>query len=281
LKALNWHVEEDAFEDDTPYGRKHFVNVIATKDPAASRRVIVAAHFDSKYFPTFPQNQVCVLHLRRVTHMILNHAQFVGATDSAAPVAFMLDLAEALNPLLDARHVRFEAGEEADDDVADTTLQLVFFDGEEAFQDWTAKDSIYGARHLAARWAGTYVLPDHRRRLLAPQMTELDGIEHLILLDLLGAKQPLIQSSFIDTAWLFDAMADVETRLHGAGLLLAAHERETGTKAFVSWFLKRRPNQYAGHVEDDHVPFIQRGVSTLHVISNPFPRVWHTLKVSF
>jgi glutaminyl-peptide cyclotransferase len=60
LKALQWHVEEDPFDDDTPYGRKHFVNVIATKDPAASRRVIVAAHFDSKYFPTFPQNQVRV-----------------------------------------------------------------------------------------------------------------------------------------------------------------------------------------------------------------------------
>jgi glutaminyl-peptide cyclotransferase len=32
-------------------------------------------------------------------------------------------------------------------------LQLVFFDGEEAFRHWTPTDSIYGARHLAAKWA--------------------------------------------------------------------------------------------------------------------------------
>ena len=35
------------------------------------------------------------------------------------------------------------------------TLQLVFLDGEEAFVDWTDKDSIYGARHLAQKWAST------------------------------------------------------------------------------------------------------------------------------
>lgn len=58
LKDLNWHVEEDAFEDDTPFGKKKFTNVIATKDPNATRRVILSAHFDSKFFPTYPENQV-------------------------------------------------------------------------------------------------------------------------------------------------------------------------------------------------------------------------------
>ena len=58
----------------------------------------------------------------------------------------MLDLAEALNPSLDARKARLEEGLEDDEDVSDTTLQLVFFDGEEAFVDWTDTDSIYGAR---------------------------------------------------------------------------------------------------------------------------------------
>ena len=58
----------------------------------------------------------------------------------------MLDLAEALDPLLDARKKRLEDGLEDDEDVSDTTLQLVFFDGEEAFMDWTDTDSIYGAR---------------------------------------------------------------------------------------------------------------------------------------
>ena len=60
LKDLNWHVEEDSFTDNTPYGQKHFTNVIATKDPDAPRRVILSAHFDSKFFPTASQNQVRV-----------------------------------------------------------------------------------------------------------------------------------------------------------------------------------------------------------------------------
>ena len=61
----------------------------------------------------------------------------------------MLDLAEALNPLLDDRLQRLNDGEDdddVDDDLMDTTLQFVFFDGEEALKDWTATDSIYGAR---------------------------------------------------------------------------------------------------------------------------------------
>lgn len=58
LKKLNWVVEEDSFNDTTPYGVKRFTNVIATKDPKAARRVVLAAHFDSKFFSTYPQNQV-------------------------------------------------------------------------------------------------------------------------------------------------------------------------------------------------------------------------------
>lgn len=57
MKKLNWHIEEDSFNDTTPYGVKRFTNVIATKDPKAPRRVILAAHFDSKFFATYPQNQ--------------------------------------------------------------------------------------------------------------------------------------------------------------------------------------------------------------------------------
>jgi hypothetical protein len=41
----------------TPYGFKNFTNVIATKDPDAPRRVVLAAHYDSKYFGTYPKNQ--------------------------------------------------------------------------------------------------------------------------------------------------------------------------------------------------------------------------------
>lgn len=72
----------------------------------------------------------------------------MGATDSAAPCAMMLDLAESLNSLLDHRNNQLESGllDDEEEDLAETTLQLVFFDGEEAFKDWTATDSVYGAR---------------------------------------------------------------------------------------------------------------------------------------
>jgi glutaminyl-peptide cyclotransferase len=59
-----------------------------------------------------------------------------------------LDLAETLNPLLDERQHRLDSGIENDEDVLETTLQLIFFDGEEAFVAWTDTDSIYGARHV-------------------------------------------------------------------------------------------------------------------------------------
>ncbi|KAM5531729.1 hypothetical protein V8D89_014578 [Ganoderma adspersum] len=260
MKKLNWHIEEDSFNDTTPYGVKRFTNVIATKDPKAPRRVILAAHFDSKFFATYPQNQ------------------FLGATDSAAPCAFMLDLAETLDPLLNERMARLEDGEEDDEDVAETTLQLVFFDGEEAFKDWTSKDSIYGARHLAHKWSTTYIAPHTKRRLLPASTTELGTIEHLILLDLLGAPNPQIHSSFIDTAWLHDAIASTEQRLADSGAL--AYEKD-GVKADNSapFFVPRRTPQFNfGGIEDDHIPFLRLGVDVLHIIASPFPHVWHTLK---
>lgn len=59
LKKLDWEIEEDEFMDDTPVGKKKFTNIIATKDPSASRRLILSAHYDSKYYPNYPENQVC------------------------------------------------------------------------------------------------------------------------------------------------------------------------------------------------------------------------------
>jgi len=28
-------------------------------------------------------------------------------------------------------------------------------------------------------------------------------------------------------------------------------------------------------IEDDHIPFMERGVPILHLITQPFPKVWH------
>ncbi|KAJ6531301.1 hypothetical protein B0H19DRAFT_1040750 [Mycena capillaripes] len=259
LEALKWHVEQDAFIDNTPFGEKKFTNIIATKDPKASRRVILAAHFDSKYFP--------------------EPNMFLGATDSAAPCAMMLDLAEALNPLLDERAHRLDAGMEDDEDVSDTTLQLVFFDGEEAFVQWTATDSIYGARHLAEKWATTYALPNSKRRLMGPQATEIAGIEHLILLDLLGAENPRIRSYTLDTAWLFDALVSVEKRLGESGAFAYGEEQGMAPEKWSSFFYTRTTmDSNFGGIGDDHVPFLQKGVDVLHLITSPFPHVWHTAR---
>jgi len=158
LQALNWHIEVDEFTAKTPYGAKRMANIIATKDPHASRRVILSAHFDSKFFANYPYNQ------------------FVGATDSAMPCALMLDLAETLNPLLEKRKERLEHDDEEDEVVAGITLQLVFFDGEEAFKVWTDKDSIYGARHLAENWASSYTWASQKRQFMDLQQTQLDTI---------------------------------------------------------------------------------------------------------
>lgn len=64
----------------------------------------------------------------------------------------LLDLAEAITPLLEARRSRVSSGAGLlsdgfdEEESAETTLTLLFLDGEEAFHDWTATDSIYGAR---------------------------------------------------------------------------------------------------------------------------------------
>jgi glutaminyl-peptide cyclotransferase len=128
-------------------------------------------------------------------------------------------------------------------------------------------------RHLAKKWASTYVNPNTKRRLLSSVATEISTIEHLILLDLLGAPHPLIHSFFKETAWLFDAMASVERRLGDSG----AFKDEDDWQSF---FKPRTGSEYGGFIEDDHIPFLREGVDVLHVIASPFPRVWHSLQVN-
>lgn len=49
---------QDRFTDSTPYGNREFTNLVFTFDPDAPRRIVLAAHFDSKFFPTAPNNEV-------------------------------------------------------------------------------------------------------------------------------------------------------------------------------------------------------------------------------
>ncbi|KAM6032853.1 LOW QUALITY PROTEIN: glutaminyl-peptide cyclotransferase-like protein [Theristicus caerulescens] len=227
-----WHLELDAFEAATPRGPVTFTNVVATVAPAAPRRLVLACHYDTKVLPPGPGQRL-----------------FLGATDSAVPCAILLELAAALDRPL----------QRAKDRGAEVTLQLLFLDGEEAFGDWSVTDSLYGARHLAARMAAT----PH-----GPRGTQITAMSLLVLLDLLGARHPAIHSHFSRTHHWFLRLVAIEQRLQRLGLLRAPRQDRP--------FFRLGPAP--GPVEDDHVPFLQRGVPVLHLIPTPFPRVWHTLE---
>jgi len=138
----------------------------------------------------------------------------------------------------------------------------------------------FSLRHLAEMWASSYTWATQKRHFMDLQQTQLDTIEHLILLDLLGAASPRIRSYFLDTAWLFDSLIDAERRLGESGLFGYSGETSMAPGKWQSWFVPRRGNNFNdGFIGDDHLPFLKRGISVLHVISEPFPYVWHTLKV--
>ncbi|KAL6056289.1 glutaminyl-peptide cyclotransferase, variant 2 [Balamuthia mandrillaris] len=219
--AGGWTVERDTFLSDTPFGPKTFTNIIATQSPSAKHRVVVAAHYESKYFE--------------------EPNEFVGATDSAAPCALLLDLAKTLSPSLD-----FNAKA--------ASLQLIFFDGEEAFKEWTDTDSLYGSRHLAEKWEEEEALAD---------------IQLFVLLDVLGHANTRLYSFHKDTEHLFARLSMLEK------LLKDQITKSATGPYFQTTSLAQR------NVQDDHVPFEQRGVPVIHLIGVPFPPFWHTTGDNF
>lgn len=51
LKKYQWHVEIDEFRDKTPnFGELAFKNIVGTLNPNAERYLVLACHYDSKYF---------------------------------------------------------------------------------------------------------------------------------------------------------------------------------------------------------------------------------------
>ena len=110
------------------------------------------------------------------------------------------------------------------------SVWLVFFDGEESFQaQWSNSDALFGSRHLAARWGrdGT-----------------LGHIKAFILADMIGDKDLDIQRESQSADWLV-ALVRQAARKYG-------YER---------YFFQQEET-----VEDDHVPFVQRGVPSIDVI---------------
>jgi glutaminyl-peptide cyclotransferase len=109
------------------------------------------------------------------------------------------------------------------------SVWLVWTDGEEAVRQWTNTDSVYGARHLAEKW-------------------EKDGtlkkIKALMVMDMIGDAELDIVRDSNSTPWLLD-------------LIYAAAER----LGYQSHFYASQ-----GHIEDDHLPFVKRGVPSADVI---------------
>ena len=63
MEEYDWNVEDISHTQNTPAGRITFHNVVATLDPGAPRRLVLACHYDT--LSTIPN--------------------FLGATDSAVP----------------------------------------------------------------------------------------------------------------------------------------------------------------------------------------------------
>merc|ERR1719370_1272943 len=162
LRNNGWSVEENSFRNKTPHGMKRFTNVIATLDPLAPRRLVIACHYESKIDPPG-----------------------VYATDSAVPCSMMLNLATTMRDQLSQRR-------------SDLTLQFIFFDGEEAFEKWSDEDSLYGSRHLAAKWE---------------RQNQNDRIDLFVLLDLLGSGDMQIPRQEVSTGRVFNRLVTIENNL--------------------------------------------------------------------
>lgn len=133
FKSLNWTVELNNFTDTTPISSTpvSFTNFIATFDPPWKRagevgRLLLVAHYDSKIEPD----------------------GFIGATDSAAPCAMLMHVAQAVTKSLTRKWSQMDDDEAMEDEMG---LMVLLLDGEEAFKDWTDTDSIYGARYICSK----------------------------------------------------------------------------------------------------------------------------------
>ena len=123
-------------------------------------------------------------------------------------------------------------------------LYLVWFDGEEAVAQWSDYDSLYGSRHLAEKWAtdGT-----------------LGRVKALINVDMIGDRDLGILEEMNSAAPLRELVWNTADRL-----------------GYGKHFLR---NESA--IEDDHIPFLRRGVNALDLIDldyGPSNSYWHTDK---
>lgn len=204
LKPLHCQVTFDAFSASTPVGTVSMRNIIARFPGTSGRSVVLTGHFDSKPMPG---------------------VNFLGANDGGASAGLLLEMARVIGA---TTHVN--------------DIVLVFFDGEEAFGEWSATNGVYGSRHLAKKWSedGT-----------------LARIKALINVDMIGDKD-------------LDLLSD-ENSSPSLRTLVWKTATDNG---YQKYFL---PGGFP--VEDDHMPFIRLGVTALDLIDfdyGPNNSYWHT-----
>lgn len=207
LKSFGCEVIEENFAASTPNGSVPMKNILChLKGTGSQRAFVVSGHYDTKFMPG------------RV---------FVGANDAGSSTGILLELA------------RESAKQSRKRD-----LWIVFFDGEEAFGQWTATDSLYGSRYQADRWASTGFLA---------------RIDALINIDMLGDKDLNILQDQNSSPALVKLVWSVA--------------RDLG---YAKYF-ENSPSA----IEDDHMPFRRKGVEAIDLIDFEYGmlnRFWHNEK---
>ncbi|XP_014342107.1 glutaminyl-peptide cyclotransferase isoform X2 [Latimeria chalumnae] len=102
-------------------------------------------------------------------------------------------------------------------------------------------------------------------RALDSQLVSMKDL--FVLLDLIGGQNPYFVNHFPNTGRWLNRLQAIERRLFSLGLL---SNHPSGVQYF--W-----PSIRGGGIQDDHIPFLRRGVPILHLIPSPFPQVWHTV----
>lgn len=123
-------------------------------------------------------------------------------------------------------------------------IRLVFFDGEEALgrEPWTRRNTLWGSRALSWAWS---------------QTGEINHISLFVLLDLIGSRRG-------------------GTALYSFWPRTESHLRRLSEIDAAGGIFRVGEKPPVGTVEDDHLPFLEKDVPVLHLISVPFPRTWHT-----
>ena len=114
LRLSGWQVTRQAFMDDTPGGKVRFVNLIARfpVKGSAAPSFLLCSHYDTKTFDSF---------------------RFVGANDGGSSAGLLLELSRVLGQRPNLA----------------TKIELVFFDGEEAYEQFSERDGLYGSRYFS------------------------------------------------------------------------------------------------------------------------------------